>query len=163
MRKGCLALAGCLLLSACGSGEKLPRQAPADLVKITTLAGIPKLQLKEIRDKEKVAGLIAYVNSLPDRWGIPWYGAPVGRVYFEFISGGKSIGNFFVGPNFIGRESGKTYSQGAEKSRIQEVGKIVGIDLWAYMTSAVPPPISVAATVTPTPPPSPPPAPTHHP
>ncbi len=158
MRKGCLVLSGCLLLSACGSGEKLPLQAPADLVKITTLAGTPGLQLKEIRDKEKVAALIAYVNSLPDRWSVPWYGASVGRVYFEFISGGKSIGNFFIGPNFIGRESGKTYSQGAEKSRIQEVGKIVGIDLWGYMTLAVPPPISVAATVTPTPP-----SPTHHP
>jgi hypothetical protein len=158
MRKGCITLAACLLLTGCGSGEKLPLQAPADLVKITTLAGTPKLARKEIREKEKVAALVAYVNSLPDRWNIPWYGAPVGRVYFEFISGGKSTGNFFVGPNFVGRESGKAYSQGAGKSRIQEVGKIVGIDLWGYMTSAVPPPISVAATVTPTPPP-----PTRHP
>ncbi len=158
MRKACIALVGCLFLAACGSGEKLPLLASADLIKVTTLAGTPKLPRKEIREKEKVAALITYVNSLPDHWSIPWYGAPVGRVYFEFISGGKNIGNFFVGPNFIGRDAGKTYSQGAEKSRIQEVGNIVGIDLWGYMTAANPPPISVATTVTPTPPP-----PTRHP
>jgi hypothetical protein len=151
MNRGLIIMVGCLFFSACGTGEKLPVQGPADLIKVVTMAGSPKLALKEIREKEKIAALVAFVNELPDHWSIPWYGPPVGRVYFQFISGGKNIGNFFVGPNFVGRESGKAYSQGARKGTIEDVGKIVGIDLWGYVSSGGPPPQSVATTITPTP------------
>lgn len=149
LKKGLTLLAGCLFFSSCGTGEKLPLQAPADLIKIVTMAGAPRLAMREIREKEKIAALVSYVNALPNRWSIPWYGTPIGRVYFQFISSGKSIGNFFVGPNFVGREAGKAYSQGAERGTIDEVGKIVGVDLWNYVTASAPPPLSVATTVTP--------------
>lgn len=149
LKKGLILLAGCLFFSSCGTGEKLPLQASADLIKIVTMAGAPKIALREIREKEKIAALISYVNALPNRWTIPWYGTPVGRVYFQFISSGKNIGNFFVGPNFIGRESGKVYSQGAERGTIEEVGKIIGFDLWNYVSSNAPPPLSVATTLPP--------------
>jgi hypothetical protein len=147
VKKGLILLAGSLFFSSCGTGEKLPFQAPADLIKIVTMAGAPRLTMKEIREKDKVAALVSFVNGLPNRWTIPWYGTPVGRVYFQFVSGGKGIGNFFVGPDFIGRESGKIYSQGVGRGTIEEVGKIIGFDLWHYVSSVAPPALSVASSV----------------
>src|SRR5580704_6010277 len=85
MNRGLIIMVGCLFFSACGTGEKLPVQGPADLIKVVTMAGSPKLALKEIREKEKIAALVAFVNELPDHWSIPWYGPPVGRVSFQFI------------------------------------------------------------------------------
>jgi hypothetical protein len=137
-----------LLLAGCGRHEALPVQGPADIVKITTMAGFPRLPRRDIRDKERIAALASFINSLPEKWGIPWYGAPVGRVYFEFISKGKDVGNFYLGPNFVGRVEGKSYSQTATRGQIEELGKIVELDLWAYLNDKVPEQPPAAATVT---------------
>jgi hypothetical protein len=134
MRKAGLTLTAFLLLAGCGRHEVLPVQVAPDLVKITTMAGFPRLPRRDLREKEQIAALVSFVNSLPDKWGIPWYGAPVGRVYFEFITKGKIIGNFYVGPNFFGRVAGKSYSQGATRGQIEELGKIVELDLWGYLS-----------------------------
>jgi hypothetical protein len=135
MRRGWLTLMTVLLLAGCRSGEKLPAQQPADHVKITTLAGLPRLQQREINDKERIAALVAFVNSLPDGWGVPWYGPRVGKVYFEFEKGHRGIGRFFVGPDFFGRDVGKPYTQSAGRKAIEEVGRIADVDLWAYVNS----------------------------
>jgi hypothetical protein len=131
---GCILVLG-FLLSGCGPHERLAAQPQADLVKVTTLAGFPKLPVKEIRDKDKIAALVTFVNALPSKWGVPWYGAHIGRVYFEFINDKKSVGNFYLGTTFVGRDVGKPYSQSADKATIEELGKIVDMDLWAYVSA----------------------------
>jgi len=136
MRRACLALALCFLVEGCGTHRKLPEQGAADVVKITTLAGFPKLPRKEIRDKARIAALVSFVNSLPNRWGVPWYGPSVGRVYFEFISGKKYSGNFYVGTDFFGRDADRHYSQDASRERIEALGKIVELDLWTYVNGS---------------------------
>jgi hypothetical protein len=148
MRKAGFMLMAFILLAGCGRHEVLPEQAPPDLVKVTTMAGFPKLSRREIREKEQIAALVSFVNSLPDKWGIPWYGPPVGRVYFEFINRGKITGNFYVGPNFFGRVAGKSYSQGATRGEIEELGKIVELDLWGYLNGDNVPDQPPAAAVT---------------
>jgi len=155
MRRACLALVLCLLLEGCGTHRKLPEQGAADVVKITTLAGFPRLPRKEIRDKARIAALVSFVNSLPNKWGIPWYGPSVGRVYFEFISGKKSAGNFYVGADFFGRDADKHYSQDASRERIEALGKIVELDLWAYVNGNSSGPSPEPPAVPPTRPPTP--------
>jgi hypothetical protein len=140
MRKTCFTFMLSFLLAGCGTHEKLPAQKPADFVRITTLAGFPELPRREIREKERVAALVAFVNSLPKRWSIPWYGPPVGRVYFEFVSAKRSAGNFYVGADFFGRDTDRHYSQDASRERIVELGKIVGVDIWGYVNGRGPGP-----------------------
>jgi hypothetical protein len=160
MRISCLILVLSLLLAGCGARGKLPAQPPADYVRITTLAGFPGLPRRDIREKERVAALVAFVNSLPGKWSVPWYGPPVGRVYFEFFSARRIEGNFYVGPDFFGRDTDKHYSQAASPEKIQELGKITGVDLWGYVNGRSPglstgllaAPTAPAAAVTPTPP-----------
>jgi len=138
MKGLCLTPMLCLLLAGCGAREKLPAQQPADFVRITTLAGFPELPRREIREKERVAALVAFVNSLPSKWSIPWYGPPVGRVYFEFVSARRTAGNFYVGPDFFGRDTDRHYSQDASREKIQELGKIAGVDIWGYVNGRSP-------------------------
>ncbi len=135
MRKACFALLSCLLVTGCGKHETLPEQGAADVVTVSTLAGAPKLPLTMIRDKDRISALVAFVNSLPNRWSIPWYGPSVGQVYFEFISKGKSVGIFCVGQDFFGRNVDKAYSQSASRGQIEELGKLVDVDVWAYINS----------------------------
>ncbi len=151
MRKSGLTLMVFVLLAGCGRHEVLPEQAAPDLVKITTMAGFPKLPRRDMREKEQIAALVAFVNSLPDKWAIPWYGAPIGRVYFEFITRGKIIGNFYVGPNFFGRVAGKSYSQGASRGQIEDLGKLVELDLWGYLSGDKVADQAPAAAAAPTP------------
>ena len=116
--------------------ESLNPQIPADFVKITTNLNEP---IKEIKDKESVEGLVSFVNYLPQKWEVPWYGPPVGKIYFNLFSEGKFVGNFYVGPNFFGRDisyghDSYFFSQSATKEQIDQLGKIVGLDLWEYVS-----------------------------
>jgi len=126
------------LVAGCTHNEKLPPQQPADLVKISTLAGFPELPLKEIREKEQIEKLVSFVNALPNRWNVPWYGPPVGQVNFEFYADKKFVGNFYVGTFFFGRDRGNFWSQNANKAQIEELSKIVGLDIWAYLNEKKP-------------------------
>jgi hypothetical protein len=117
--------------------ESLNPQVPADLVKITNNRNDP---IKEIKDKESVEKLISFINSLPPKWEVPWYGPPVGKIYFNLHSEGKLTGNFYVGPNFFGRDASyghdayNFFSQSATKAQIDQLGKIVGLDLWTNVS-----------------------------
>jgi hypothetical protein len=133
MKKLSLALLVCLSVAGCATYKTLPAQGPADFVEITTLGGRPKLAKKEIREKERIEALVAFVNALPNKWGVPWYGPPVGAVSFTFYSDGKFCGHFHVGPVFFGRENFS--SQATSQKKIEELGGIVDIDLWGYITA----------------------------
>jgi len=96
------------------------------------------LPVGDITNRDTVLMLVSFVNSLPQSWSIPWYGPPGGRVYFYFYSGDTNVGNFYVGPNFFGRDvyyregSVRFYSQAATEAQIRDLASIVGFDLWKY-------------------------------
>ncbi len=89
--------------------------------------------MREIRDRAKVRRMVRFINALPQQWGAPWSGPPVGKVHFEFYNGKKFVSNFEVGPSFFGRNFGDFYSEAAIKAQIDELGSIVGCDLWSYL------------------------------
>jgi hypothetical protein len=97
------------------------------------------LPVGDITNTDRVEKFVSFVNSLPQDWSVPWYGPPVGRVYFDFYRGETNVGNLYVGPNFFGRDvyyregSVKFYSQSASKTQIQDLGRIIGFDLWKYV------------------------------
>ena len=126
------------LVAGCTNYTKLQPQQSADLVKISTIAGFPELPRKEIGEKEQVAKLVSFVNSLPNRWNVPWYSPPVGQINFEFYADKKMVGRFYVGTFFFGRDGGNFWSQNANRTQIEELSKIVGLDIWAYLNGEKP-------------------------
>ncbi|HKI71425.1 MAG TPA: hypothetical protein VKA81_03545, partial [Verrucomicrobiae bacterium] len=87
-------LMGCI--STAHKDETLNPQAPADLVKIDKNHG-SELPIAEIEVADRIEKLVSFVNSLPQKWSVPWYGPPVGKVYFNFYKDGRAVGNFYVG------------------------------------------------------------------
>jgi hypothetical protein len=126
---GLVFLAGC---AAVGLGEKLNPLPSSDRVALKKNYG-RVLPVEELKDAATLDRLGTFVNALPRRWSVPWYGPPVGKVYFTFYRAGKSVGNFYVGPNFFGRDGGNFWSQSASKKQMDELSEIVGFDLWSYV------------------------------
>ena len=128
------------LLAGCSAHNRrnlaLGPQTPADSVRVETNQG---QLLGEITETAKVAELVGFVNSLPPAWEVPWYGPPVGRVYFRFYKGGLPVGSFYVGPDFFGRDihySDGTmgfFSQPATAKQIEDLGRLVGLNLRPYI------------------------------
>jgi len=112
--------------------ETLKPQVEADQVKLKKTYG-SALPVEAIEEKAKVLRLIAFVNSLPQKWHVPWSGPPVGKVYFEFYRDGRAVGNFYAGPDFFGRDGSDFWSQKASKKQMETLGEIVGFDLWVYI------------------------------
>ena len=110
----------------------------ADVVKIRD-NNDNALPVGDITNTDQIEKFVSFVNSLPQDWSTPWYGPPVGRVYFDFYKGETNVGNLYVGPNFFGRDvfyregSIKFYSQLASEPQIKGLGKILGFDLWKYV------------------------------
>jgi hypothetical protein len=111
--------------------------ATADFVKVHDSMD-DALPVGDITNLDRVEKLVAFVNSLPQDWSVPWYGPPGGQIYFDFYKGKTNVGNFYVGPTFFGRDiyfrggSIGFYSQDATEVQIKEVGNIVGFDVWKY-------------------------------
>lgn len=129
-----------ILLSLLGSfspvsvlARTLAAQPSADLMKLRgSSRGTPPLA--EIREPARIAAITAFINRLPDKWSVPWYGAPVGQIYFEFFKDGKFVGNFYIGPGFFGRDRGGFYSQRARPPQLAELSALVGFDVSPYVT-----------------------------
>jgi hypothetical protein len=124
----CLCLAG----AAPAMARDLPPLGSADLVKLKGPSGVV-LPVIEIADAGQIAALTAFVNDLPGKWGVPWYGPPVGQVYLTFFREGKPVGNFYVGPWFFGRDGGNFWSQRASKQQVAQLGSLLGFDLQPYL------------------------------
>ena len=116
-----------LFLGGCATTTKtsLPPQEQADLVKIN--------HKTEISDGITIKRFTDFINTLPNRWTVPWSGPPVGQYYFEFYRSRKFIGSFGIAPNFFCRDYGNFFSQPASQEQIETVGRIVGIDLIKQM------------------------------
>ena len=124
-----MVLVGC---SISARAETLKPQVEADVVKLKKTYG-NALPVEAIEEKERVMRLVTFVNALPQKWNVPWYGPPVGKVYFEFYREGKLVGNFYAGPDFFGRDGHNFWSQKASKKQMEALGEIVGFNLWAYI------------------------------
>jgi hypothetical protein len=85
---------------------------------------------------DRIGPLVEFVNRRLTGWAAPWYGAPVGQVYFTFRSAGRVVGNFYLGPWFFGRDYGDFLSQSASRAEVEELGRIVNLPLVAYVESA---------------------------
>ena len=130
-------LCGCAAHKAVIKDAALPPIASADLITVQNPLVGP-IGITDITNKEQISKFAAFVSALPNQWTVPWYGSPIGQVYFTFYKGGARIGNFYVGPNFFGRNTEYKdglfdfFSQPATKAQIQEVGQIAGFDVWKY-------------------------------
>ncbi|WP_166420069.1 hypothetical protein [Pseudoalteromonas sp. Z1A8] len=125
--KWIILLINILFLTSCSSGNTLPKQAIPTLIKVEQT--FPKKEIRLIKDPEQIAQIIGFVNQYTDNWTVPWYGPPVGQIYFNFYSDNEYVGNFYVGPHFFGRDYGDFWSQNANKSDISKLGKLSEIDL----------------------------------
>ena len=123
-----------LLVAGCASKESLPPQGMADEIRIEQTH--PSTELLILRNKEKIEGVIAFVNIKKDGWSVPWYGPPVGQIYLNMYKNEKFVGNFYVGPNFFGRDYGNFLSQPASKEEIKKLGKLLGFDLLGNVNAA---------------------------
>lgn len=131
------------LLSGCAERRDvikdatLPSIANVDEIKVRDRLSEP-IGIKDITDKQQISRLTAFVSALPGRWTVPWYGSPVGQVYFYFYKDGTCVGNFYVGCSFFGRNANYRdglydfFSQPATKTQIHELGQIAGFDVWKY-------------------------------
>ena len=129
----CLAtvlVAGCI--SQHLKNVALSPQVVPDSAKVETNRG---QRLAEITNKAALSDLADFVNSLPPKWEVPWYGPPVGKVYFQFYKQDVPVGNFYVGPNFFARDMNygdgnfRFFSQDATPAQIERLATITGVDL----------------------------------
>jgi hypothetical protein len=137
----CLATAlvtGCI--SQATKNVALGQQALPDLAKVQTNLGDP---VTEIKDKATLSDLVDFINSLPPKWEVPWYGPPVGRVYFHFYKQNAPVGNFYVGQDFFGRDvrygnGFKFLSQSATPAQIDQLARLTSLDLRAQLNYGKP-------------------------
>lgn len=115
-------LCGCVT----NTNVELPILAQADLVKISYNPN--RSMITEIKDTVTIEKLTTFINTLPNRWSIPWYGPLVGQYNFDFYRNGTFIGNFGVGSSFFCRTHADFFSQPASQEQIEAVGRIVGIE-----------------------------------
>jgi len=120
-----LLLCGCITIDT-----TLPPQKEADLIQVIGIPGRPNPPITEITNRPTIEALTEFINALPNRWSVPWYGPPVGQYYFEFYSNATFLGNFYIGANFFGRDQGNFFSQDATQEQIDDLGIIIGVDLW---------------------------------
>jgi hypothetical protein len=123
-----LALAGC----STGQSKTLPPLlAPDDI-----LVARNSRPLAELNDQTQLVKMTAFVNQRLTGWSVPWYGAPVGQIYFTFRKEGKPMGNFYVGPWFFGRDYGDFLSRSATKAEIIELERIASLPILNYVEGA---------------------------
>jgi hypothetical protein len=115
-----------IALFGCADKKTLPPQELVDIIRVEQ--NHPENELVVITDKEKIQAVVDFINKKKSGWSVPWYGSPVGQVYLELYKNEKFVGNFYVGPNFFGRDLGNFWSQPASKNEIAELGSILGIN-----------------------------------
>ena len=134
-----------VLFSGCAGHEDaikdatLPPIAGADLVIVQNSLSGPIGGVNDITNEEQISKITAFVSALPPQWTVPWYGSPIGELYFYFYKDGACVGIFYVGTDFFGRNTKygpkrllNFFSQPASKAQIQELSQITGFDVWKY-------------------------------
>src|SRR4051812_38872992 len=96
-----------------GTRGRLPPVETPDLICVERTH--PKQLLAELKEPQQIAPVVAFINARLVGWSVPWYGPPIGQVYLLLYKNGTFIGNFYVGPWFVGRDYGDILSQRATK------------------------------------------------
>ena len=123
-----LAIAGC----SSGRSQTLPPLPTPDDILVTRNS----TPLTEMKDQTQLTKMTAFVNQRLVGWSVPWYGAPVGQIYFTFRNEGRATGNFYVGPWFFGRDNGDFLSRTTTKDEIIELERITGLPILSYVEGA---------------------------
>src|SRR4051812_22480478 len=84
---------GCFQAASSRKVVSLHPLGKADVVKVTNSYGSP-IQMKEIRDQERIDRLLLFINALPQKWSVPWSGPPVGKISFSFYEKERFVGSF---------------------------------------------------------------------
>ena len=116
-------------LAACSPSKVLPPLQPPDEVLIQRNSEV----VGKVVEQAQLAKISSFVNARLTGWSTPWFGAPVGQVYFIFRNKGLVMGNFYVGPWFFGRDHGDFLSQSARKEEVAELGRIANLPLVEYV------------------------------
>jgi len=121
------------VVAGCVSKESLPPQEIVDEIRIEQT--YPNTELLILSSKEKVEGVIAFINTKKNGWSVPWYGAAVGQIYLNLYKSEKFVGNFYVGADFFGRDYGNFWSQSASEEEIKKLGMLLGLDLLGHVNA----------------------------
>jgi hypothetical protein len=85
-------------------------------------------ELRSITDRATVAALVQFAEAHADGWGVPWYGAPVARIYAQFYEGDHFINDLGVGGDWIGTQhKGFFYSRSVSDSDRADVMKLLDV------------------------------------
>jgi hypothetical protein len=139
-----LAFSG-LVLFGCNRTVQLAPIASADLVQVTVdsrrlaISALPKgspemavskycgghpewcsrKHVRDIRDTNAIAALIAFVNNRTSGWEEPWYGSPIPFIETILIKTEKIVGTFGAGEDFFSRGSPSFMNRAASAAEIQ--------------------------------------------
>jgi hypothetical protein len=107
----------------------LSQMGEANAVEINEGFNDPPFLKPKITDADIIDELRAFINSLPPKWNVPWYGPPVAKYHLEFYENGDFIGSFGIGPGFFTRNEGNFYSQHATEDQMKQLSLILEVDL----------------------------------
>ena len=106
---------------------ELPPVERPDVIRIEQ--NYPKKVLIELKDSKQIEPVLAFINSRPNNWDVPWFGPPVGQVYLLLIKNNRVTANFYVGPWFFGRDHGNFWSQKTTEQEVAQLEKLLGVPL----------------------------------
>lgn len=86
--------------------------------------------IKEIRDPEQVARIVAFANDNLTGYREPWFGEPLPAIDVAFYDRRRYVGHFGVGPEFfeIHRGSITFMSRPASEPQVREIMRLINID-----------------------------------
>lgn len=105
-----------LLVTGCTSTETLQRVYVGEGARLEFES--QELNTISIESRAKIEAFVEFYNERLDKWGIPWYGAPVAKVHFKLYEGEKLVGTFGMSDHFITR--GFWLSRTASRSDIKD-------------------------------------------
>jgi hypothetical protein len=86
--------------------------------------------VKEIRDPEQVARIVAFANENLTGYREPWLGEPLPAIDVAFYDRRRYVGHFGVGPEFfeIHRGSITFMSRPASERQVREIMQLINVD-----------------------------------
>jgi len=115
------------LVTSWASARDLPLVEIPDVIRVEQ--NHPKKVLVELKGFKQIDPVMAFINSRPNNWDVPWYGPPVGQVYLLMLKDDRVTANFYVGPWFFGRDHGNFFSQKATQQEVLQLEKLLAIPL----------------------------------
>jgi hypothetical protein len=86
--------------------------------------------LKEIKDPDQVARIVAFANANRTGYREPWFGEPIPPIDVAFFDRRRYVGHFGVGPSFFEIHRGMItfMSRPASAEEVHEILKLIDVD-----------------------------------